>query len=161
MEVSGQLHAPAALPLYIINFRWLVQRWVQRDLFRGYTVWARNTCPFLKFKNQLTDSHRAQCCLEFSWHRNVSICVNNFFFPLCLEMLFHFKNRQVFLVQPIYPYSHIRDLSRVLLCTWFSILEKSSFTCCDSIDTFTCFVKERTTKYKYMKKVQLSPPQIL
>jgi hypothetical protein len=41
---------------------------------------------FLNLKTSLpamqrfhTDSHRAQCCLEFSWHVNVSICVNEFF----------------------------------------------------------------------------------
>jgi len=26
-----------------------------------------------------TDNHCSQCCLEFSWHGNVSICVNKFF----------------------------------------------------------------------------------
>jgi hypothetical protein len=31
------------------------------------------------FQRFHTESHRAQCCLEFSWHGNISICVNKFF----------------------------------------------------------------------------------
>jgi hypothetical protein len=58
---------------------------------------ARKSDGFWNLKNSLpatrrfhTDSHRAQCCLEFSWDRNVSICVNKLF-HFCLKMLFHFR----------------------------------------------------------------------
>jgi hypothetical protein len=48
-----------------------------------------------------TDSHHAQCCLEFSLHGNVSICVNTFF-HFGLKCHFHVKNREVFLAHSVY-----------------------------------------------------------
>jgi hypothetical protein len=51
-----------------------------------YIACARKVDDFWNLKTSLpatlrfhTDSHRAQCCSEFSWHGNVSVCVNKFF----------------------------------------------------------------------------------
>jgi hypothetical protein len=43
-------------------------------------------------RRSLTDSHRAQCCLEFSCHGNVSICVNK---------IFHFALKSYFILKTV------------------------------------------------------------
>jgi hypothetical protein len=76
LEYFGLALVLPTLPSRIATFYWYLPRSV------SYTEWARKSDCFWNLKTSLpatrrfhTDSHRAQCCLEFSWHENVPVLI--------------------------------------------------------------------------------------
>jgi hypothetical protein len=68
---------------------------------KSHSFWNLKIClPAMQYFH--TDSHCAQCCLEFSWHENVSICINKFF---------HFALKRYF-------------ISKTVRCFWHTLYKK-------------------------------------
>jgi len=97
---------------YISTMSWI---WTYKILLLKLQGWDIGSIPytecagkpngFWNLKTSLpamrrfrTDSHRAQCCLEFSWHGNVSICGNK---------CFHFALKRYFISKTVRCFWHI------------------------------------------------------